>query len=134
TLKWLRRDGTDRTEPRIRLELEETIDGVEPAALARTRGPVGDRVRALAGTQPLVPLFDVQTRRRIFPLTATGEPSGELVLDDTAIREPGGRILSRLRRGGGGGPPRARRGAGALVPGLRTARGLPPATPRKNEA
>jgi CHAD domain-containing protein len=134
TLKSLARDGTDPTDPRIRLGLEETIDGVEPAALARTRGPVGERVRALAGARRLVPLFDVQTRRRIFPLTAKGEPSGELVLDDTAIREPGGRILSRLRRVEVDVPPQARSVVEPFVTSLRAACGLQPATLSKYES
>jgi CHAD domain-containing protein len=55
-------------------------------------------VRALIGSRKLVPLFEVHTRRRIFPLAAAGAPSGELVLDETAIRHPDGGILGRLHR------------------------------------
>ena len=134
TLKSLARDGADPAGPRIRLELEQTLDGVEPAALGRAGGPVGERVRALAGARPLVPLFDVQTRRRVFPLTAGGEPSGELVLDDTAIREPSGRILSRLRRVEVEVPPHARSVVEPFVARLRSACGLQPATLSKYES
>ena len=134
TLKSLARDRADPTGPRVRVELEQTLDGAGSAALARTDGPVGERVRALAGARPLVPLFDVQTRRRVFPLTASGEPSGELVLDETAIREPGGRILSRLRRVEVEVPPHARSVVEPFVARLRTACGLQPATLSKYES
>jgi triphosphatase len=134
TLKSLARNGADPTGPRIRLELEEILDAAEPAAIGRAGGPVGERVRALTGARPLVALFDVQTRRRVFPLTATGQPSGELVLDDTAIREPSGRILSRLRRVEVEVPPHARPVVEPFVTSLRTACGLQPATLSKYES
>src|SRR5262249_51091959 len=83
---------------RIRLELDEEVESDEPSAVTSTHGPVGERVRALIGTRELVPLFDLQTRRRVFELATADAPSGELLLDETAIRDPGGRLLSRLRR------------------------------------
>src|SRR5256885_2253023 len=108
TWKSLAGSGADPTGPGIRLGLGEILDAAEPAAIGRAGGPVGERVRALTGARPLVALFDVQTRRRVFPLTATGAASGELALDDTAIREPSGKILSRLRRVEVEVPPQAR--------------------------
>ena len=134
TLKSLGRDGSDPTAPRIRLELEESLDGGEPASVAGAAGPVGQRVRALTGARPLVPLFTVQTRRRVFPLTANGEPSGELALDDTTIRDPNGKILSRLRRVEVEVPPQARTTVEPFVAHLRAACGLQPATLSKYES
>jgi CHAD domain-containing protein len=134
TLKSLSRADDDPTGPRIRLELEEPLDDGDSAAVKRAPGPVGQRVRALAGPDQLVPLFDVQTRRRVFPLSAAGEPSGELVLDETTFREPGGRILSRLRRVELEAPEQARVAVEPLVERLRIACGLQPAVLTKYES
>jgi CHAD domain-containing protein len=134
TLKSLGSDGPAADGLRIRLELEERLDTEDPGAVALGNGPVGSRVRALVGSRGLVPLFDVQTRRRVFPLAAEGAPSGELVLDDTAIREPGGRILSRLRRVEVEAPADARALVEPLVESLRSACGLHPALLSKYES
>jgi triphosphatase len=119
---------------RFRLELEEEVDADEPTPLASAPGPVGKRVRALAGKKQLRPLFDVQTRRRAFPLTVDGTPSGELLLDETAIREPGGAILGRLRRVEVEVPATAIEAVSSLVEELRSACGLQPAVFSKYEA
>ena len=119
---------------RIRLELEQELDGDDPSALGLAAGPVAERVRALAGTRRLVPLFDVQTRRRVFPLTVDGAATGELVVDETAIREPGGPILSRLRRVEVEVPAAARPLVEPFVEHLRAACGLQPAVLTKYEA
>ena len=58
---------------------------------------MGERVRAVAGRKPLLPLFEVRTRRRIFSLEAEGMPPGEIALEETAIHQPG-RPPARLRR------------------------------------
>jgi len=134
TVKSLDRGAADPTGPLVRLELEEAVDGLEPATLSRAPGPVGERIRALVGRRALAPLFDVQTRRRVFPLTAAGKPSGELVLDDTAFREPGGRILSRLRRVELEAEPESRAAVEPLVESLRSACGLQPALLSKYES
>ena len=55
-------------------------------------------MRAVAGTKPLLPLFEVRTRRRTFSLEAEGLPPGEIALDETAIHPPGGGPPARLRR------------------------------------
>src|SRR5690349_4354021 len=54
----------------VRLELAEPLDGDDPTAVASAPGQVGERVRALVAAQGVVPLFDVQTRRRAFALAA----------------------------------------------------------------
>jgi CHAD domain-containing protein len=132
TLKSL--DGSRPDALRVRRELAEQIDVDDPAAIATAPGPVGRRVRALVGTRKLVPLFDIQTRRRVFPLAVDGVPSGELLLDETAIREPGGRILSRLHRVEVEVPESAVAVIGPLVERLRTTCGLQPALLSKYEA
>src|SRR3954464_15796754 len=106
TVKSLERDGSDPGGPLVRLELEEAVGGVEPAPPARAPGRVGERIRALVGRRALAPLFEVQTRRRVFPPTAAGEPSGGLavaapgapVAARTWLRDPRARALRRRRR------------------------------------
>jgi triphosphatase len=132
TLKSL--DGVGPDALRIRRELEEQVEADEPTTVASAPGPVGERVRALIGPRQLVPLFDVQTRRRVFPLAVGGVPSGELSLDDTAIREPGGQILGRLRRVEVEVPPAAVASVEGLVEQLQTTFGLQGAVLSKYEA
>jgi triphosphatase len=76
----------------------------------------------------------VHTRRRIFPLAAAGIPSGELLLDETAIREPDGRILGRLHRVEVEVPQSAVDSVAPLVRELQAACGLQPAVLSKYEA
>jgi triphosphatase len=132
TLKSL--DGIGPGALRIRRELEEQVEADEPTTVASAPGPVGERVRALIGSRELVPLFDVQTRRRVFPLAVGGVPSGELSLDDTAMREPGGQILGRLRRVEVEVPPAAVASVEGLVEQLKTTFGLQAAVLSKYEA
>jgi CHAD domain-containing protein len=132
TLKSLDSERTDAL--RIRLELAERLDVDDPAAIAQAPGPVGQRVRSLVGPQKLVPIFDLQTRRRSFPLTADGVPSGELLLDETTIRADGGAILSRLQRVEVEVPESAVGIIGPLVENLQKACGLQPAAFTKYEA
>jgi triphosphatase len=135
TLKSLgpNRGRPETNGPRIRLELTEEVDGDAPAAVAAAPGPVGEHVRALAGARPLAPLFDVETRRRIFPLAAGEAPSGELALDDTTIKEPGGKVIGSLRRVEVEAPAESS-GLQALVDDLRSACGLQQAVLSKYEA
>jgi CHAD domain-containing protein len=132
TLKSL--DGSRSDALRIRRELAEqvVIDG--PAEIASTHGAVGERVHALVGSRTLLPLFDLQTRRRVFALANGGVPSGELLLDETAIREPDGRLLSRLRRVEIEVPEAAVDAVTPLVEDLQRACGLQPAVLSKYEA
>jgi triphosphatase len=65
---------------RRRREISQPIDGIKtPKGIS---GPVGERVRRLAGSADLRPLFEVHTRRRTFVLrTETSSSSGEIVED-----------------------------------------------------
>jgi CHAD domain-containing protein len=132
TLKSLNGAGPDGLQ--VRLELEEVLDSREPTAIADAPGEVGRRVRALVGPRGLRALFDLQTRRQVFLLAADGTPSGELLLDETTIREPGGPVVSRLRRVEIEVPNAALDTAGAFVERLRRACGLHPAVLSKYEA
>jgi CHAD domain-containing protein len=132
TLKSLDAAGPDAL--RIRLELAERLDDDDPAAIANAPGPVGERVRALVGPRKLVPLFDLQTRRRSFPLAANGVPSGELLLDETAIREHGGPIVTRMQRVEVEVPESALGVIGPLVERMQRACGLHPSALSKYEA
>lgn len=131
TLKSL--DGARQDGLQVRLELAESLETEEPTAVTDAPGEVGRRVRALVGTRRLLPLFDLQTRRRVFLLAAGGSPCGELLLDETTIREPGGPVVSRLRRVEIEVPEAALDTAGAFVERLRRACGLHPAVLSKYE-
>jgi CHAD domain-containing protein len=71
---------------RRRREVSEDL-GEEPGdvleAVRRAPGPVGERVRAVAGARPLRPLFDIRTRRQSAPLRLKGAAVGEVALDET---------------------------------------------------
>jgi triphosphatase len=66
---------------RRRREISEPIEGVEtPKGIP---GPVGERVRRVAGTADLRPLFEVSTRRHTYALR-TETPSSEEIVEDTS--------------------------------------------------
>jgi CHAD domain-containing protein len=90
--------GDPRSGLRNRREVSEEIDDPDPASLALASGAVGERVRAVAGTKPLLSLFEVRTRRRVFSMEADGVPPAELALDETAIRQADGASPARIRR------------------------------------
>ena len=64
---------------RRRREISEPIEGVK--TLKGISGPVGERVRRLAGTADLRPLFEVRTKRRTYALRSETPSSGEIVED-----------------------------------------------------
>ena len=64
---------------RRRREISEPLEGIEN--LKGIPGPVGDRVRRLAGTADVHPLFEVRTRRRTFALCSETPSSGKIVED-----------------------------------------------------
>jgi triphosphatase len=127
--------GQVRTDAlRVRRELSEHVEVAGPAAIAHAAGPVGERVRALVGLRKLQPLFSVRTRRRAYPLSAGEAPSGELLLDESTIRAPGGGVLGRLRRVEVEVPESAVAAVSPLVDALQRACGLQPALFSKYEA
>lgn len=134
TLKALAAASADEPGLRRRREVSEQIDAADPSSLTSSNGPVGERVRAVAGRKALLPLFRLRTRRRTFVLEADGAASGELALDETVIRPGDGGPPTRLRRV----EIEVRAGSvGALSPfveELRVACGLQPAGLSKYEA
>ncbi len=69
---------------RHRLEVTEPLPADGVGALG-VLGPVGWRLRALAGKRPLQPILEVRTRRRPFDLRMADETVAEAALDDTTI-------------------------------------------------
>jgi CHAD domain-containing protein len=115
---------------RVRREVTEPLEAPDPEVLARTAGPVGERIRAVAGKRRVSPLFEVRTRRRVYTLGT----AGQIALDETSIRLPAGGPPARLRRVeievANGSTPALR----PFVEGLRAACGLQPAALSKYEA
>jgi len=89
TLKGLhsaREDVADRRE------ITERLSQGGLRALAQATGPVGSRVRDVAGVKPLRPLFDVRTSRQRFAVR-NGNPDatvGEIALDEARFSRGGG--------------------------------------------
>jgi CHAD domain-containing protein len=90
--------GANQTGLRNRTELSERLEQPDPLLLMRSPGPVGDRVRAVAGRKQLQPLFEVHTRRQTLTLDAGGKASGEIALDETSIQPSHGGSPTSLRR------------------------------------
>jgi triphosphatase len=81
---------------RRRQEITQRLQGADDTLLG-VAGPVGDRIRALCGPRPLVPLFEIRTSRRIFHVRA-GESAAEVAVDRTTIPAANGQGPSRLGR------------------------------------
>jgi triphosphatase len=82
---------------RRRLEVTEQLPAAGVAALGPA-GPVGRRLRAIAGTRRLREVLQVRTRRRPFVLRVGGVDAAEVALDDTMIVVGGGQRPMQLRR------------------------------------
>jgi inorganic triphosphatase YgiF len=84
---------------RQRREISEPLKGNAKTPKV-TRGPVGERVRRLAGARELRPLFEVRTRRRIFEILAIGADGniavGEIALDGSEVFGETPAHLSRI--------------------------------------
>lgn len=70
---------------RTRTEHTEKIDGDAPADLRTLPASVGDALRSIAGKQPLVPLFTLDTERHAVEVSDAEGTVGEVALDSTAI-------------------------------------------------
>jgi triphosphatase len=73
-----------REEVADRREITERIPEGRPKALAQAVGPVGSRVRDVAGARPLRTLFDVRTARQRFAVRSRNAAAavGEIALDE----------------------------------------------------
>ena len=98
TLTELESIATDPPRERSRHEVSEQLQSADSELLAKSDGPVGARVRAVAGRKKVRPQFDVRTRRRLLSAEAEGRSLGEIVLDEIAIRPAAGGAATRLHR------------------------------------
>jgi triphosphatase len=71
--------------PEPRREVSEPLENGRIETLCAAPGPVGQRLRALAGSMALRPLFAVQTRRKIATLTREAAPAVVVTADETRI-------------------------------------------------
>ena len=84
---------------RIRREINEALPSAEQASFTQSNGPVGVRVQAVAGTQPLRTLFRVRTQRQCFAVMKNeGEQAAEIALDETIVASADGGSRARLKR------------------------------------
>jgi triphosphatase len=97
TLKGLD-SATSEPGLRRRREVSEPLEQADPSAVIDAAGPVGVRVRAVAGSRRLLPLFEVRTRRRRYVFESDAFPAGEIALDETAIHLADGGAPARIRR------------------------------------
>src|SRR5690606_31223698 len=83
-----------------RRELSEPLAETGGEGVAGWAGPVGARVRAVAGVRALRALFHVRTRRERFGIARAGSDvdAGELALDATTIAAPDGAVRATLQR------------------------------------
>lgn len=89
TLKGLRSARGDVADRR---EITEPLAEGRAKALARATGPVGSRVRDVAGVKPLRTLFEVRTTRQRF-MVRRGNPAvavGEIALDEARFSRGNG--------------------------------------------
>ncbi len=119
---------------RRRTEFSEPLAARDAAAVLNAPGPVGTRTKVVAGTVPLVRLFDVRTRRQGYRITMDGAPAGEIAVDRTTIPLGDGSESARLRRVEVEVPERLVAAMAPFVESLRSACALQPATLSKYEA
>jgi CHAD domain-containing protein len=134
TLKALASGTSEVPGLRDRREVAQHLDDVDVDALQRSDGPVGERVRAVAGRKQLLRLFEVRTNRHTFSVSAGGVAPGEVALDETRIQPGDGSAPARLRRVEVEVPASAINAFVPFVEGLRVACALRPAELSKYEA
>lgn len=82
---------------RDRREFTEVLAAGSLDALSRSDGPVGRRVRAVAGANAVQRKFEVRTHRRTYLLSSNDSSAAEIALDSTTIPMADGEP-ARLRR------------------------------------
>ena len=98
TLKGLRSARSDVADRR---EITEPLSGNGAKALAHATGPVGTRVRDVAGVKPLRTLFEVRTSRQRFAVRSRDSADvGEIALDEARFSRGSGHrrplVLTRV--------------------------------------
>src|SRR6266545_4636597 len=118
---------------RDRTEIAEPLPAGSLETLPAGEGPVGRRVRAVAGSHAIRPKFQVRTRRQTFLVSTNGSAAAEVALDATTIlvegREPARLLRVEVETNGGSTPDLA-----DFVGRMRDACGLTPASVSKFEA
>jgi CHAD domain-containing protein len=133
-LKSLESVATAAENMRSRQEISQTVEQSDASLLGLADGPVIDRVRAVAGRKPLLPLFEVRTHRDLFSVATNGHPTGEIAVDETRILPADGSPATRLRRVELEVPNEAVAALEPLAERLRVECGLRPAELSKYEA
>ena len=134
TLKSLAEAGEEGIKRRREIS-EALSSGIEH--LRDSEGPVGSRLRALAGGRKLVELFEVRTRRLAYTLSGSGEAdgvssiTGELAIDETEIPARDGKEPTRIDRAEVEAGPGGTEELELFVSGLRESCGLTPASVSK---
>jgi triphosphatase len=82
---------------RRRREISEPLKSGGLKTLMKAPGPVGERLRALAGARELRPLFEISTRRQTYVLGPDGSPEVEIALDASEVSGDGEAVI-RLNR------------------------------------
>ncbi len=134
TLKSLESATTAAGGVRSRQEISQPVEQLDATLQAVAGGPVIDRVRAVAGRKPLLPLFEVRTRRHVFSVAADGHAAGEIAVDETRILPADGSPATLLRRVELEVPDAAIAALAPLAEQLRVECGLRPADLSKYEA
>jgi CHAD domain-containing protein len=99
TLKSLRSARDDVADRR---EITEPVSGSGAKAIAHAAGPVGSRVRDVAGAKPLRTLFEVRTTRQRFAVRnrKSAADMGEIALDEARFSRGSGQrrplVLTRV--------------------------------------
>src|SRR6266516_3677774 len=83
---------------RRRREITEPLELTDPESVLGSDGPVGARVRALAGPLPLRTVLEIRTPREPFVVQVNGQRVGEIALDETTIGVGDERDPVRLHR------------------------------------
>jgi triphosphatase len=131
TLKGLHSARADVADRR---EISEPLPEAGAKALAHATGPVGSRVRDVAGVKPLRTLFEVRNSRQRFAVRSRDPAAavGEIVLDEARFSRGDGHrrplLLTRVELEAAGSDPAPLE---RLVQRLRTECGLHPATENK---
>jgi len=129
----MKNDAPASSGLRRRLEVTERLPEGGVGALD-SAGPVGWRLRALAGRHPLVHVLEVRTRRRPFDLYVADERVAEVALDETTIAVGTNHHPVRLQRVEIEAEPDWVKPLAPLVETLQRECGLRPATLSKFEA
>jgi CHAD domain-containing protein len=82
--------------PEPRQEVSEPLADGNLETLRKAPGPVGQRLRALAGLESIRPLFAMQTRRKVSNLAREADSAGVVTMDEARVLRGLGQEPARL--------------------------------------